>query len=181
MDFVDTEKKLIKSGTVKTDEFHFNIRDIPFSRKFSLLYFSEKTAPTEAGSERKQILLSRTLKKYNLKSGIEGPGSIAIRPMHNDMTIPYVCKATPAIMELNTEYGYVQFCFDNQDLIRIRGKGIGLRFYARMKTCEFGIPRLDGTFQLSYDPIGEFLFVPATGSLDFSASGNGRILSAMKW
>jgi putative isomerase len=179
---MNAEKKLAESGVIKEDDFNFDIRDVPFSRKLSFLYFSEKIVPTETGAERKQLMLSRMLNRFYVSEEMSGPDLISIRPMFDGVTVPYVCKAVPALLELNTGYGYAQFCFDNQDLIRIRGKGITLRFHAGMNPGKSGIPRLDGTFQLSYDPIGEFLFVPVKGSIDYSTEwkwkdiGSGEVV-----
>ncbi|MDR3120179.1 MAG: hypothetical protein LBU58_02420, partial [Clostridiales bacterium] len=57
-------------------------------------------------------------------------------------------------------------CFDGKDTIRVRGRGIGLRLFSGMKPHEACIPRLDGTWQLSYGAVGEFLLVPLAGGLD---------------
>lgn len=167
--YTETEKKVKKSGKVKKNDFKFEIKNVPFSRKLSFLSFSEGLAATETGSERKQILLSRMLRKYDAVERPRSPGLMSLRPMYDNRTIPYVCVATPSMLELDTEYGYVQFCFDNKDLIRIRGKGTGLRLFSRMKPHEACIPRLDGTYQISYDIVGEFLFVPVTGKLEFDS------------
>jgi putative isomerase len=166
---VYTEKKVKKSGKVKDDDFKFDIKNVPFSRKLSFLSFSEGLAATESGSERKQIQLNRMLRKYEAVEGPQSPGLMSIRPMFENRSIPYVCVATPSMLELDTEYGYVQFCFDNKDLTRIRGKGIGLRLFSRMKPHEACISRLDGTYQISYDTVGEFLFVPVAGELEFDS------------
>ena len=164
-----TEKKVKKSGRIKDNDFTFSIRDVPFSRKLSFLSLSEGHATIETGAERKQILLSRMLRKYEEAEKPQRPELMSIRPMHDNRSIPYVCVATPSMLELDTEYGYVQFCFDNKDLIRIRGKEIGLRFYSKIKPGESCIPRLDGTYQIAYDIVGEFLFVPISGALEFDA------------
>ncbi|MDR1914134.1 MAG: hypothetical protein LBQ68_06600 [Clostridiales bacterium] len=73
------------------------------------------------------------------------------------------------MLEINTEYGYAQVCFENKDLIRMRGKGISFRFFARTEPHEAAIPRLDGTYQLALDEVGEFLFVPIKGRVEFDA------------
>jgi len=167
--YAESERKIKKSGRLKDDDFKFDIKHVPFSRKLSLLYLNEGIARTENGSERKQILLNRTLKRYDSVEGPQRKGLLSIRPMYDNRTVPYVCAATPSMLELDTEYGYIQFCFDTKDLIRIRGKGIGLRFVSEMMPHEAAIPRLDGTYQLSFDTVGEFLFVPISGEFEFDS------------
>ena len=219
-----TDKKIRKSGDIRRHDFRFNIRDVPFSRKLSCLMLSEGAARTETGSERMQLILGRTLRKYETRANSElggagatpassggagassvssggagvlaasyggvpvvrdlavaisgnegfaastqreGPDLMHIRPTYGGRTISYVCSATPSLLEMNTEYGFVQFCFDDKDSIRVRGKGIGLRIFIALNPHEFCISRLDGTWQASFEEAGDFLFVPLKGDVDF--------------
>jgi hypothetical protein len=164
---VYTEKKRKKSGAIHKNAFQFKITDVPFSRKFSYLYMDEGVCPCETGAERKQLRLNRTMRKY--PEGTKAPALMAIRPMAEDRSVPYTCAVTPSMLEINTEYGYAQVCFDQKDLIRIRGTGIRLRFFLRFNPHEALVPRLDGTVQASFDAAGEFLFVPLEGALDYES------------
>jgi len=164
---VYTERKVKKSGKIRDNDFKFSIKDVPFSRKFSLLLINEGIAPCETGAERKQLLFSRLLRSYNAVPKPVKPCLFSMRPMYNnDRSIPYVCVAIPSMLEIDTEYGYAQVCFENKDVIRIRGKGIGLRFYSKFEQGESLIPRLDGTYQFTFEMAGEYLFVPIKGRLD---------------
>jgi hypothetical protein len=73
------------------------------------------------------------------------------------------------MLEINTEYGFAQVCFDNENLIRIRGRGISFRLFAALQQHESANPRLDGTYQASIEEAGECLFVPVNGNLDFDS------------
>ena len=176
-----SERKIRKSGTIKKRDFQFNIRDVPFSRKLSCLLIGEGAAPTESGAERKQLLLDRTLRGYEInRTNAAAPGLMYIRPMYDGRTVPYTCAATPSMLEVNTEYGYAQFCFDGKDLIRARGVGIDLRVYIEMKPHEFCIPRLDGTWQVSFDAAGDFLFAPIKGGVDVDSEWEWKRIGAEK-
>jgi|GEM_PF-423435 len=161
-----SEKKLKKSGKINKRDFRFSLRDVPFGRKLSNLYFSEGLAKIESGAERKQILLNRTLRSYSISDQPARLSLVNIRPMYDNRTVPYTCYGTPAMLELNTEYGYIQSCFDNKDLIRIRGRGLGLRLFSELRESDFFVPRLDGTWQLSCSEDVELLIVPIKGKLD---------------
>ena len=162
------EKKVKKSGKIKDNDFRFNISDVPFGRKLSFLSIKEGLAPTESRNERKQLILSRLQKNY-IETKEMPPGLMYMRPMNGRTTLPYYASATPSLMELATEFGYIQFCFEDKDTIRIRGRGIGLRFYSKINFSEMCIARLDGTYQISYDVVGEFLFVPISGKFEFDS------------
>ena len=87
--------------------------------------------------------------------------------MKGGQGLSYRATASPALLNVETEDGFVQFCFDKPDLIRIRGKKVELQFCGRIQPEEIALDCLDGTYQISYERIGEFLFVPLKGKASF--------------
>jgi hypothetical protein len=169
MQYTESEKKVKKSARIKKRDFQFSLRDAYFGRKLSFLYIGEAVSKTENGAERKQLFVERTLRTYNSGRAAPKPGLFHMRPMHEGRTVPYATTMIPSMLEMRTEYGYVQFCFDNKELLRIRGRGVQFRFFAELKPHEFCIPRMDGTWQLSYHVAGEFLFVPLKGRFELDS------------
>ncbi|MDR1540383.1 MAG: hypothetical protein LBU32_20760 [Clostridiales bacterium] len=163
-----SQKKLKRSEKAESADFKFKLSDVPFSRKLSYLFIDEGLFGTEAGSEKKQLRLYRMLRRY--PEGTKNEALMGFRPMVGDRSVPYSISASPSLMEINTEHGYAQICFDNKDLIRIRGCGISLRFFSEFKPHEAFVSRLDGTCQASYDIAGQFLFAPIKGSLSFESA-----------
>jgi len=176
---METERKVKKSGKIKKSDFRFNIKDVPFGRKLSHLYLQEAISKTETGAERKQFQLCRSTKRYATSGeGTEDISPMALRPMYEGRTIPYTSRATPSMLEMNTEYGYIQFCFDQKDLLRIRGKGIDLRLFSEIRPGEAFFSRLDGTYQASFENMGEYLLVPIKGDFDFDCEWQWRTYSS---
>lgn len=158
-----------KTIAVKDDDVSIDIRTTPFGRRLSYISLREGLYIDEHGHECKQLGLFRLQRKYSAEERAQSqifPGVMSIHPFHDGASALFHCTATPSMLELRTDHGYVQFCFDCKDLLRIRGKGTGLRFFSKMKAHEICIDRLDGTYQATYDMVGEFLFVPLHGKLD---------------
>ena len=125
--------------------------------------------------QRSQLGIFRLPRKYAAVERLQSqsfPCVMSIRPVYGDISIPYECTATPSMLEVRTEYGYVQFCFDSKDIIRIRGSRIGLRFFSKLNAHDGFVSRLDGTHQVTYDMVGEFLFVPVNGELKIQGKWN---------
>ena len=160
--------KFVESGKVNKNDFTFDIRKAPFGRKLSYTSIIDGKYRTEEGVERNQLGLFRLPRKYSADERMRSkvfPCVMSIRPMYDDESVEYACTAKPSMMEVQSEYGYVQFCYDSKDLIRIRGNRTGLRFFSKMNPHDGYISRLDGTCQVTYDMVGEFLFVPIKGEL----------------
>ncbi len=165
-------------------KFEFDIHDVPFSRKLSFLYIGEDDRLPGEVEKVKHLYISRQVKKYRLSTEPDTPvypGLISIIPCKKKKRIPYTLKAEPSILTLKTEDGWVQFCFDNKDLIRIRSNNIQLHFSALLTGHEAAISRLDGTYQVSFDPAGEFLLVPVTGKTEFESEWNAKAAACSKF
>jgi len=166
---------LIESGKIKDNDFKFDIKKAPFGRRLSYTSLKDGSYLTEEGIERCQLGLFRLPRKYSAAERLPSsffPCVMSIRPVYEGISVPYICAATPSMLEVQTEYGYVQFCYDGKDIIRIRGKKIGLRFFSIMGPHDGLTSRLDGTYQVIYDMNGEFLFVPIKGMLNIQNKWN---------
>jgi hypothetical protein len=151
------------------DELHFDVVTVAFGRGLSHLSVTEELAPTETGAERKQLTLYRGVRTYGKNEDIIRKRNIGFRPLYDQRSLPYRLDATPDQLSIKTEFGDACVFFDGTDVIRIRGKGISLRFFAKMGKRESAVSRPDGCCQINQLMTGEFLFVPIKGKLEFEA------------
>jgi len=150
--------------------FQFELSDVPFSRKLSYLSIGEEKTSSYGELPGKHLYISRFVKRYRptREPGVPtSPSLMDIIPMKGGQGLSYRATASPALLNVETEDGFVQFCFDKPDLIRIRGKKVELQFCGRIQPEEIALDCLDGTYQISYERIGEFLFVPLKGKASF--------------
>lgn len=155
--------------------FQFQLTDVPFSRKLSYLSIGEKKTSSDRESPSKQLYLSRFVKRYRPDTKPETPaypGLIDITPIKGEKRLSYTATASPSVLSVETQDGFAQLCFDQPDLIRIRGKNIDLRFSGTLQPEEIAVDCLNGTYQICYDLIGEFLFVPLKGKPYFYTKHN---------
>jgi hypothetical protein len=153
----------------RRDELRFDVATVAFGRGLSHLSITEELAPTETGAERKQLTLYRGVRTYGKREDIIRKRKIAFRPLYDQRSLPYRLDAGVDQLRINTELGEAQAFFDGTDVIRIRGRGITLRFFVKMGPREGAVQRPDGCCQINQLMTGEFLFVPLKGKLDFEA------------
>lgn len=162
-------RKRLQRQLEQRDELHFDVVTAAFGRGLSHLSVTEELAPTETGAERKQLTLYRGVRTYGKKDDIIRRRKIAFRPLYDQRSLAYRLDATPDLLRIKTEFGDAQVFFDGTDVIRMRGKGISLRFFIKMGPREGAVYRPDGCCQINQLMTGEFLFVPLKGRVDFEA------------
>ena len=147
-----------------------DISRAPFSRRGSRIMVLE--GPSVAGVEASQSSLfiaytsgvnSQKGSRYNL---------IRIDPVYDGLPVPYTYKANPGKLTLRTEYGSVDICFESDDVLRIRGSGVGIQFFLPFRYHEQFLDRLDGTVVAGFNEIGEFLFEAISGSQSHNGAWN---------
>jgi hypothetical protein len=162
-------RKRLQRQLAQRDELHFDAVTVAFGRGLSHLSITEELAPTETGAERKQLTLYRGVRTYGQTEDIIRKRNIAFRPLYDQRSLAYRLDTTPDQMRIKTEFGDAVAFFDGTDLIRIKGRGITLRFFAKMGPREGAVCRPDGSCQINQLMTGEFLFVPIKGKLEFEA------------
>jgi hypothetical protein len=162
-------RKRLQRQLERRDELRFDVATVAFGRGLSHLSVTEELAPTETGADRKQLTLYRGVRTYGKREDIIRKRKTAFRPLYDQRSLAYRLDATPDLLRINTEFGEAQVFFDGLDVIRIRGKGISLRFFTKMGPREAAVYRPDGCCQINQLMTGEFLFVPLKGKLDFEA------------
>lgn len=97
--------------------FKFNLNHVPFSRYGS--YFS--IGFPRHGQDEKDLYI-RTVRGNARKSQI-----FHVELTYDGDTIPYDIEATPTILKLKSEKGYVEICIAETSLIYVKGQGVGVR------------------------------------------------------
>lgn len=155
----------------------FQLSEVLFSRKLSYLSIGEADLPCEDGSSCHQLYLARLIRRLELsKLPAEPifPGLIYMRPWKNGRSADFRASATPSLLTAQMEEGRIECCFDEPHAVRVRGFGTGLRLYAPLDEHEAAIDRLDGTSQVCFNALGEFLFVPVSGTCTLYSEWNWR-------
>ncbi|NLT39612.1 MAG: hypothetical protein GXX89_04000 [Clostridiales bacterium] len=85
--------------------------------------------------------------------------------------IPCAYVTTPTELRMESDYGCVKFCFPEPHLLCFKGEGdVGLRIYGPMgpqhESCR---NMLDGTWQICWTNMNNWLFVPVSGKFTMDA------------
>lgn len=100
-------------------------------------------------------------------------------PTYKGEKIPYTYFADVSHLEINTEYGKVEFCMNSLDQLRIRGRGVGLKMVLRAEKpfgsacgCRGMFPTPDGAWEADMGVSGKMLFVPLGGGFKIDSPWN---------
>ncbi|MBR2521353.1 MAG: hypothetical protein IKE62_04125 [Oscillospiraceae bacterium] len=85
--------------------------------------------------------------------------------------IPCAYTSTPTELRMESDYGCVKFCYPEPHLLCFKGEGdVGLRIYGPMgpqhESCR---DMLDGTWQICWTSMNNWLFVPISGKFTMDA------------
>jgi len=99
----------------------FDLRKVPFSRFGSYLAISH---PYHDSEGVKDGLYLRTV---HGKAMWKWSGILRLDALWEGKPIPTDVVATPTVLKLSHAHGTVECCFENERVLRVRGKGLGLR------------------------------------------------------
>lgn len=88
-------------------------------------------------------------------------------PVLGDTALPFEYDVEPGKMTIRTCSGTVEYCFDREGRLHVRGTGIGLRLEPGAPTFTGCRPGDHGSMEVSFSVAGRLLFVPVSGSLSF--------------
>ena len=155
---------------MKKEDSFIDLRRVPFSRKNSFLSILNKQDGADIDRGKiDELYLSRT---WNNSCALKFADMIKISLVYNDKEIPYQYSASPSLLRLECDYGYVEFCLTEKNVFRFRGSGVKLRCNAIMGGHEGSVDRQDGTWEISFSMVGKFLFVPLKGKMDATGGLN---------
>lgn len=88
--------------------------------------------------------------------------------------IPCAYVSTPTELRMESDYGCVKFCYPEPHLLCFKGEGdVGLRIYGPMgpqhEACR---DLLDGTYEICWSNMNNWLFVPISGKFHMDAPYN---------
>lgn len=101
---------------------NFNLEEVPFSRYGSYFAFSQVTENFRSTNASPGLYL-RTVHG----DAISTKEILQLELIKEESSVPFEIKTSPEKLQLCSEYGYVEICIPEPKIIKIRGKGIGLR------------------------------------------------------
>ena len=135
-----------------------NLQMLAFSKKDNRLYL---TIDDEAQKNGDRIYLSVTRDdpkgfRYNL---------ITCAPTYKGETIDFTYSASPWLLTIKTEHGIIEICYDSiPELLQIRSDdGLGICFHIEFAPHEMFVDRLDGSLEIGFTSMGQFLFDTVSG------------------
>lgn len=141
-----------------------DISATPFSRFGSYLSFS--------------ILDEKRLANTGLRSGLwlrcvhgdAGREVFLVEVTSKGKSVPFETSATPGELTLITADGRVRICIVDEDQIRVRGEGVGLRLTARNGSYNCAMPQNDGNWLLNIaTAFRNYMLVPLNGEVKVDA------------
>ncbi|MFD0693113.1 amylo-alpha-1,6-glucosidase [Paenibacillus sp. GCM10027628] len=109
----------------------FQLSEVPFSRFGSFLAVTES-----ASNGQDQGIYIKSVRGGDEKSGL----LFRMEATWEGLAVPYGYQVTPALLELETDWGRIAISFLEHDVIRIQGQGIGLRLIVVNDTYDYAIP-----------------------------------------
>ncbi len=147
-----------KSVLLGSRERH-DLRAMQFTRRGAFLCLLEDDQDRQL-----YLSLSRSPDMWLLRKNL-----VLVQPMVNGSPVPYEYEMTPERLTLTTQAGAIECCFSREGVLRVRGRGVQLRFGFAPMLHEGGYPVGHGDWEVSFDAIGKLLFVPLTGAISCNA------------
>ena len=111
-----------------------DLKRIPFGRRLSRHLIYEETDNLSAGWTPGLYL---ALAAEGTSSFIAGPatgpkGFLRITPVSGDRSLAYTYSASPALVRLDADTGSLRFVLDGCRILRIEGRGVGMRLDGKL-------------------------------------------------
>ncbi|MDR1589867.1 MAG: hypothetical protein LBS51_06705 [Oscillospiraceae bacterium] len=111
-------------------------------------------------------------------STIRRKGLLRLIPTRGGEPADYTYRAAPEKLTIESGDGVIEIILDGDDSVRIRGRGLGLRFFTRMEFMEGAATLPDGTVCLEIFGIyfvgGSFYFRRLDGGITLDAAYNNQ-------
>lgn len=154
--------KLLLSSTGKYD-----LRSVQFSRRGSFICIPEN-------DEDRCLYLSVTRSPEMWAQRLH---LIRTAPVLGNTELPYEYDVTPGMLTVRTCAGFIDYCFDGDGRLHIRGDRIVLRLEADLLPGESCVPGENGVWKASFDTVGNLFFIPVRGVLRYrTCTADGRSL-----
>jgi len=107
---------------------------------------------------------------------------IQIELIKEDSSIPFEIKASPERLRLEAKEGYIEICIPEPEVIRFKGKGVGLRLSSnRVTAFDNAIPFSDSRWVINtFNSRVQLMLVPLKGRLSIDAPWDGLRCNSLK-
>jgi len=155
---------------------NFHLEQVPFSRYGSYFAISQMTERFRATNASPGVYL-RTIHGDALQKEI-----IQIELIKEDSSIPFEIKASPERLRLEAKEGYIEICIPEPEVIRFKGKGVGLRLSSnRVTAFDNAIPFSDSRWVINtFNSRVQLMLVPLKGRLSIDAPWDGLRCNSLK-
>ncbi|WP_257347118.1 amylo-alpha-1,6-glucosidase [Pseudalkalibacillus decolorationis] len=140
---------------------NFNLNEVPFSRYGSYIVIS----PLHSKDKNKDLYIR------NIRGGDNDLGAVfRIELVYKGKRVPYKVTATPTLLRLDAEEGYMELCIYEPQFLRVRGKGVGLRLSANTGAYDYAMPVQNGRWEVnSFEQEIRYMVTPLKGLLNVDA------------
>jgi hypothetical protein len=113
---------------------HLDLKKIPFGRRLSRHMLYEETDNLGAGwAKGLYLALATDIGGGFIGGPMMGPKGFAlVTPTFNGTPLTYTYEATPSAVTLTTDKGSLRFAIDGTKVLRVEGRGVGLRIDGRL-------------------------------------------------
>jgi glycogen debranching enzyme len=144
---------------------NFDLTAVPFSRLGSYIAFSQ----LEATENREEGLYLRSIHGEsphpdNLQEVFK------VELLLEGKEIPFTATASASVLRLDAEEGFVEICIQRSKLVRVRGKGVGIRFRSKTTMFDHAITRFSDIWQITFHKLQvKYMFRSLEGQLNVDA------------
>jgi glycogen debranching enzyme len=138
----------------------FDVAAVPFSRFGSYMALNVLPAHWDVNG-----LVLRTM-----RGTFASRQAFVLEPISGRQPVPYSLTATPTALRLEGGGGDVTFCFAETDLLRVRGRGLGLRLSSLREHSSYAFPAGEGRWHVNCAPNrAQFMLTSLRGELVMDA------------
>lgn len=158
----------------------FKLNEVPFSRHGSYMAISRRLAKTE----QQDGLFLRTIRGgatkddvfriVTIHGGAAKDDVFHIVPLGAREQILFTEEATPALLTLSSVEGDVRLCFEQPELLRIHGKGVGLRLEHEATCVGFPAANPNSFILIDFDLASQYAVTVLKGTMTPDAPWNGK-------
>ncbi|NEW04956.1 hypothetical protein GK047_02850 [Paenibacillus sp. SYP-B3998] len=142
----------------------FRLNEVPFSAYGSFMAITEIVP-----SDQIQGIYIKSVRGGDEKAGL----IFRIEATCEDKIVPYTYQVSATLLQMNSDKGYLAISFQEPDVIRINGEGIGVRLVVVNDTYDYAVPMGDIIELNSYSKERRYALHACQGNMQMEAPWEG--------